>query len=164
MEVCFILDKRINLLIFSGEYDKAMAALIIANAAAEMGIEVTMFFSFWGLLLVRDPDKMTLDDKTVYEKLFSLTVPNGPDELPLSRMDMAGLGKRMLQRMMKDSGAPNLHDFLKGARKKGIKFYGCKLSVEIMGFKEDEMIPELEIVDVKEYLKDALESDMQLFI
>jgi len=158
------LNKRINILMFSGEYDKAMAALILANTAREMQVEVTMFFTFWGLFLVRDPDKFTEEDKTAYERMFGAVTPKGPEGLPLSRMNMAGIGKKMLLEMIDDNSAPHLIDFLKGARKKDVKFYGCKLSMEIMGLKKEEMIPELEIIEAKEYLKDALESDMQLFI
>lgn len=156
--------KRMNLLMFSGEYDKALAALILANTAREMEVDVTMFFAFWGLMLMRDPDKMTLEDKTAYEKMFSMMTPKGPEELPLSKMNFSGIGKSMLLEMMEDDNAPPLEAFLKGAQKKGIKFYGCKLSMEIMGFKQEEMIPELEIVTAKTYLEDALNSDMQLFI
>ncbi|MBW4082146.1 DsrE/DsrF/DrsH-like family protein [Paenibacillus sp. S150] len=158
------MGKRMNLLMFSGEYDKAMAALILANTARDIDVEVTMFFSFWGLFLVRDPDKMTLEDKTIYEKLMDVITPKGPEQLPLSRMNFSGLGKLMLEEMMEDQGAPKLIHFLKGARKKNIKFYACKLSVEIMGFKPEEFLPEVEIIDAAAYLKDALESDMQLFI
>lgn len=156
--------KRLNILLFSGEYDKALAALIIANSAAELGVEVTIFFAFWGLLLVRDPDKLSNEDKSAYEKLFEIMTAKGPEDLPLSKMDMAGIGKKMLKKMMEDAKAPSLKDFLEGAVKKGIKFYGCKLSMEVMGFKKDEMLSNLEVVDAKEYLKDALDSDMQLFV
>lgn len=149
---------------FSGEYDKALAALILANAAREIEVEVTMFFAFWGLFLLRDPNKMTLEDKTTYEKMFSLMTPKGPNELPLSKMNFSGLGKEMLLEMMKDDEAPPLIDFLNGAVKKGVRFYGCKLSMEIMGLKKEELIPELEVMDAKAYLKDALTSDIQLFI
>lgn len=158
------MNKRMNLLMFSSEYDKAMAALILANTAREMQVEVTMFFTFWGLFLVRDPEKLSPKDKTAYEKIFGAVTPKGPEQLPLSRMNMAGLGKKMLLEMMDDDCAPHLIDFLKGARKKDVKFYGCKLSMEIMGLKQEEMIPELEVVEAKDYLKDALESDLQLFI
>ena len=158
------MEKRMNLLVFSGEYDKAMAALILANSARELGAEVTLFFAFWGLFLVRDPEKLTDEDKTLYEKMMGRMTPKGPDELPLSRMNYAGLGKKLLLEMMEDDDAPPLSAFLKGARKKDIKFYACKLSVEIMGFKPEEFIPELQIVEAKTYLKDALEADMQLFI
>lgn len=157
-------NKKLNILLFSGEYDKALAALTIANAAREIGVEVTIFCAFWGLFLLRDPDKMTLEDKTAYEKMFNMMTPKGPDELPLSKMNIAGIGKAMLEEMMKDVEAPRLIDFLKGARKKGVKFYGCKMSVEVMGFKKEEFIPELEIITAADYLKDALESNMQLFV
>jgi peroxiredoxin family protein len=159
-----IMDKRMNLLMFSGDYDKAMAGLILANTARELDVDVTMFFAFWGLFLVRDPDKMTFEDKTIYEKIMGWMTPKGPEELPLSKMNFSGLGKLMLTEMIEDNEAPKLIHFLKGARKKNVKFYACKLSVDIMGFKPEEFIPELEIIEAKTYLKDALESDMQLFI
>lgn len=66
--------------------------------------------------------------------------------------------------MMKEDGTPALSKFLEGAVKKGVKFYGCKLSMEVMGFKEEELIPELEVIEATDYLKDALQSDIQLFI
>lgn len=149
---------------FSGDYDKAMAALILANTAREMDVDVTIFFGFWGLFLVRDPDKTSDEEKTTYEKMFGMMTPKGPEDLPLSKMNFAGVGKEMLLEMMKDDDAPRLIDFLNGARKKGVKFYGCKLSVDIMGFKPDELLPEIEIITSKEYLEDAINSDMQLFI
>ena len=158
------MSKKMNILMFSGEYDKAMAALILANTAREMQVDVTMFFAFWGLFLVRDPEKFSFDDKTAYEAMFGAVTPKGPEQLPLSKMNMAGIGKKKLLEMMGDDNAPHLIDFLKGAIKKGVKFYGCKLSMEIMGIKAEEMIPELQVLEAKEYLKDALESDMQLFI
>ncbi|WP_435922963.1 DsrE/DsrF/DrsH-like family protein [Paenibacillus sp. DYY-L-2] len=157
-------EKKMSLLMFSGEYDKAMAGLILANAARDIDVEVTMFFAFWGLFLLRDPDRMTSEDKTVYEKIMGWMTPKGPEELPLSKMNFSGLGKWMMTEMIEDQEAPKLIHYLKGARKKNIKFYGCKLSLEIMGFKPEEFIPELEIVDAQTYLRDALKSDVQLFI
>ncbi|MNB65804.1 hypothetical protein D3C81_152710 [compost metagenome] len=158
------MSRKMNLLMFSGEYDKAMAGLILANSARDIEVEVTMFFAFWGLFLIRDPEKMTLEDKSIYEKLMDVITPKGPEQLPLSRMNFSGLGKWMLEEMIEDQDAPKLIHFLKGARKKNIKFYACKLSVEIMGFKPEELLPEVEIIDAAAYLKDALDSDMQLFI
>ncbi len=156
--------KKLNLLLFSGEYDKALAALTIANAARELEVEVTIFCAFWGLFILRDPVKMSLEDKSMYEKMFSTMTPRGPDELPLSKMNMAGIGKAMLVEMMEETNTPELIDFLNGAIKKGVKFYGCKMSVEVMGFKQEEFIPELEIITAADYLRDALNSDMQLFV
>ena len=77
---------------------------------------------------------------------------------------MMGMGKSMMLEMMKDDNAPSLQRLLDGARKNKVKFYGCKLSTDVMGFKKEEMLPELEIVDVKAYIEDAVNSDMQLFI
>ena len=158
------MNKKMNILMFSGEYDKALAALVLANSARELEVDVTMFFAFWGLFLVRDPEKGSPEDKSLYEKMFGMVTPKGPEELPLSRMNMAGLGKQMLLEMMEEDKIPSLTDFLNGARKKGVKFYACKLSVDVMGFKEDELLPDVEIITAKEYLADALASDMQLFI
>lgn len=156
--------KRLNILMFSGEYDKALAALILANTARQMEVDVTMFFAFWGLCLLKNDEKMNLDGKSFYEKLFSIMTPKGPEELPLSKMNFSGIGKAMMLEMMEDGEAPKLIDFLNGARNKGVKFYGCKLSMEIMGIDKNELIPELEVMDAQQYLENALEADMQLFI
>ncbi|MGP7818850.1 DsrE/DsrF/DrsH-like family protein [Niallia sp. 01092] len=158
------MDKKMNLIVFSGDYDKAMAALILANSARELEVDVTIFFAFWGLSLIRDPEKMNNEDKTAYEKMIAMLTPKGPEELSLSKMNFAGLGKKMMLEMIDEHDAPHLIHFLKGARKKQVKFYACKLSVEIMGFKAEEFIPEVEIVDAKTYLRDALEANIQLFI
>jgi len=158
------MGKKINLLVFSGDYDKLYAALLIANAARDMDMEVSMFFAFWGLLVVRDPEVMGSEGKSAYEKMFGAMTPKGPEDLGLSRMNMMGIGKSMMLDMMKDDNAPSLEKLLDGARSRKVKFYGCKLSTEVMGFKKEELLPELEIVDVKAYIEDAVNSDMQLFI
>ena len=156
--------KKLNILMFSGEYDKALAALILANTAREMDVDVTMFFTFWGLCLLREDSKIGVEGKSFYEKLFSIMTPKGPEELPLSKMNFSGIGKAMMLEMMEDEEAPKLIDFLNGARKKGVKFYGCKLSMEIMGIDTNELIPEVEVMNAQQYLEDALGADMQLFI
>lgn len=157
-------ERHLSLLMFSGAYDKALAAFILANSAREMDMSVTMFFAFWGLLMLRDPDKMSMEDKSLYEKMFSAMTPAGPQNLPLSNMNMAGIGKRMLVEMMKDSDAPALVDFIEGARHKGVCFKACKLSIEVMGLKPEELLPEVQVVDAKEYLEDAMKANIQLFI
>lgn len=129
------MGKRINLLVFSGDYDKLYAALLIANGARDMDMDVSMFFAFWGLLVLRDPERMGSEDKSTYEKMFGAVTPKGPEDLGLSRMNMMGIGKSMMLDMMKEDNAPSLKDLLDGARKNKVKFYGCKLSAEVMGFK-----------------------------
>jgi peroxiredoxin family protein len=159
------MNKKLSLLLFSGDYDKALVALILANTAAEANMDVSIFFAFWGLFILRTPGKTAEDDnKSAMEKMFSAVTPKGPQELPLSKMNFSGLGKKMLEAMMADDETPTLENFLNGAIKKGIKFYGCKLSIDIMGFKKEELIPQLEIIEAKDYLNEAVSSDIQLFI
>ena len=114
--------------------------------------------------MVRKDDRIASSNKSFFERMFSMFTPKSAEKLALSRMNMGGVGKGMLKKMMRDNEKPMLKDFLEGARQKGVKFYGCKLSVEVMGFKKEELIPELEIIEVYQYLKDASESDIQLFI
>nr|WP_272876642.1 DsrE/DsrF/DrsH-like family protein [Clostridium sp. Cult1] len=151
-----------NILMFSGEYDKALAALILANSAKMINMDVTIFFAFWGLLLVKESNSM--EDKTTYEKMFANMAPKHIEELPLSKMNFAGIGKKMLTEMMEESDTPKLKDFLMGAINKGVEFKACKLSCEVMGFKEEELLKEVKIVTAKEYLVDAMDSNIQLFI
>lgn len=158
------MSEKMSILVFSGEYDKALAAFILANTAMEINVDVTMFFTFWGLTLVRNPDSIGGDDKTMSEKMMANMTARGIDEAPLSKMNMAGIGKKMLLGMMEDNDTPPIEAFLKGAINKGVKMKACKLSCEIMGFNEDELLPEVEIITAEDYLKDALDSKIQLFI
>lgn len=158
------MDKKMSILMFSGDYDKALAALILANTAREMDMQVTIFFAFWGLMLIRDPDSMSEEDKTLFEKMFASMTPKGIEDLPLSKMNFAGIGKKMLLEMMEDSDTPDINAFMKGALKKGVNMHACKLSCEVMGFSEDEFLKEVKIVTAEDYLNDALDSNIQLFI
>jgi peroxiredoxin family protein len=156
--------RHLNILLFSGDYDKCLAALILANGAMDMGMTVTIFCAFWGLFVVRDIEKISLEDKNLYEKMFSSITPANAERLPLSKMNLAGIGKSMLLTMMDENHTPHLQDFLQGARKKGVRFCACKLSLEIMGFKSEELLDGIEVIDVQAYLKDAADADIQLFI
>lgn len=158
------MNKKMSILMFSGDYDKALAAFVLANTAREMDMEVTMFFAFWGLMLIRDPNKMPEEDKTTWEKMFANMTPKGIEALPLSKMNFAGIGKRMLEEMMEDTDTPPLSAFLKGAINKDVNIRVCKLSCDVMGFTKEELIDEAVIITAEDYLKDALESDIQLFI
>ncbi len=160
------IDKKqhLNILLFSGDYDKCLAAMILANGAMEKGMTTTIFCAFWGLFLVRDKDKISMQDKNIQEKMFASITPASAELLPLSKLNMAGIGKAMLLGMMDDNQTPHLQDFLQGARKKGVRFYACKLSLEIMGFKEEELLEGIEVIDVHTYLEDAANSAIQLFI
>lgn len=158
------MNKKMSILMFSGDYDKALAALILANTAREIDVDVTMFFAFWGLMLIRDSNKLSDEDKTAAEKMFANMTPKHIEDLPLSKMNFAGIGKKMLVGMMEDSDTPPLSAFMKGALNKGVNMKACKLSCEVMGFSEEELLDEVTVVTAEDYLRDALESNIQLFI
>ena len=158
------MEKKLSILMFSGDFDKALAALVLANTAREMDMDVSIFFAFWGLMLVRNPDGLSDEDKTLWEKMFSNMTPKGISDLPLSKMNFAGIGKKMMEEMMDDSDTPPISAFFKGAKDKGVVMKACKLSCEVMGFGDKELMGEVDIVTAEDYLKDALESDIQLFI
>lgn len=157
-------QRHLNILLFSGDYDKCLAAMILANGAMETGMTATIFCAFWGLLAVRDADKMSVHDKNIQEKMFASITPASAEMLPLSKLNLAGIGKTMLLDMMDENHTPHLRDFLMGARKKGVRFCACKLSLEIMGFKAEELLDGIEVIDVHAYLDDAANSAVQLFI
>lgn len=157
-------SQKMNILMFSGDYDKALAALVLANSAREINVDVTMFFAFWGLMLIRDPNGIPEEEKTTSEKMFASMTPKSIEELPLSKMNMAGIGKKMLLGMMEENKTPTLTTFLKGALNKGVNIKACQLSCEVMGFSQSELIKETKIVTAGEYLVDAMNSNLQLFI
>lgn len=154
----------LSILLFSGDYDKCLAAMILANGARELDMEVDVFCAFWGLLLLRDPGKLSVEDKDLYEKMFSVATPSGAEQLPLSKMNMAGVGKQMLLNMMDAKEAPKLGDFLQGAFHKGVRFHACELSMKIMGFTAEELLQEVEVNTVHDYLQQARKAEIQLFI
>jgi peroxiredoxin family protein len=96
---------------------------------------------------------MTLEDKNTYERMFASFTPAEAEKLPLSKMNMAGIGKTMLLNMMDEKGTPHLVDFIKGARNKDVRFCACKLSMDIMGFNTKELLPDIEVIDVYAYLE-----------
>jgi peroxiredoxin family protein len=156
--------RHLNILLFSADYDKCLAAFILANGAREMDMEVTIFCAFWGLLVLREDHRVSPKNKDLYEKMFAAMTPSNVEDLPLSKMNFAGIGKSMLVNMMDNQEALHLSDFLKGARHKGVRFCACKLSMEIMGFTEDELISDIEVADVKVYLQNAAKADINFFI
>lgn len=102
------MNEKMSILMFSGDYDKALAALILANTAMEINVEVTIFFAFWGLTLVRDPEAEINEDKTMSEKMMANMTARSIEEAPLSKMNMAGIGKMMLEGMMEDNDTPTI--------------------------------------------------------
>jgi peroxiredoxin family protein len=154
-----------TIILFSGDFDKVMAALIIANGAAAMGDDVTIFCTFWGLNILRKTDKVeTTAKKTTLQSMFGRMMPKGTKKLGLSKMNFAGAGSPMMRRATKDAGGMSLEELFDSAREQGVKFVACSLSMDILGFTQEELIDDVEFEGVAAYLGHADEANVNLFI
>ena len=149
--------------VFSGDLDKTIAAFIIANGAAAMGRKVTMFFTFWGLNILRKPKKVKVA-KTFIEKMFGAMMPRGTTKLGLSRMNMGGAGAKMIRGIMKQKGISSLEDLIESAKAHGVRIVACQMSMDIMGIHREELIDGVELGGVATFIGSGEESDMSLFI
>ena len=152
-----------TIILFSNDLDKVRAAFIIANGAASMGAPVTIFFTFWGLNVLRTNAKQRLN-KTFMEKMFGFMMPRGTRALKLSKMNMGGAGTVMMKKIMKDKHALSLDDLIASARDNGVRLVACDMSMDVMGIKHEEMIDGVEIAGVGNYLGIADEGNVNLFI
>lgn len=152
-----------NFVVFDDDLDKVIAAFIMANGAAAMGRPVTMFFTFWGLNVLRKPHKVKVK-KNFVEKMFGFMMPRGTKKLPLSHMNMGGAGPKMIRAIMKQHNITSVEDLIKSAQKHGVRIIVCQMSMEIMGIKKEELIDGLEYGGVSTFLGNAELSDMSLFI
>ncbi len=151
------------MVVFSGELDKALASFIIANGAAAMGRKVTMFFTFWGLNILRKRDKVRVN-KTFIEKMFGAMMPRGTSKLKLSKMNMLGMGSVMMKGIMKKKNVSTLDELIAQAQKNGVKIVACTMSMDVMGIKREELIDGIEYAGVASFLGAAETSDTALFI
>jgi peroxiredoxin family protein len=155
---------RKTIIVFSGEFDKVTAAFIIANGAAAMDDEVTMFFTFWGLNALRRTENVRTSGKSLLQKAFSMMMPQGPEHLRLSHMNFAGVGPKLMQKMMREERVMSLPDLIESAQEQGVKMVACAMSMDIMGLKKEELIDGLEYAGVAAYLGDTDEANVNLFI
>lgn len=149
--------------VFSGDLDKTIAAFIMANGAAAMGREVTIFFTFWGLNILRKPQKVKTA-KTFIEKMFGIMMPRGTKELGLSRMNMGGAGAKMIRSVMRSKGVSSLEELMQDAIDHGVRLVACQMSMDIMGIKQEELIDGVQLGGVATFLGSGEQSDMSLFI
>ena len=152
-----------TIIVFDGDMDKVLASFVIANGALAMGRPVTMFFTFWGLTALRKGEKVKVS-KTLMEKMFGFMLPRGAKKLKLSKMNMAGMGTAMMQKIMNDKNVDSLETMMKKAMENGVKIVACSMSMDVMGIRPEELIEGVEIGGVGTYLGDAEESDVNLFI
>lgn len=156
--------EKVTLVVFSGDLDKAIAAFNIAIGAASMGMDVSMFFTFWGLNVLKR-NEGAIPSKGIIRRMLNSMNRGGTKRLPLSKFHMLGLGTWMMKRLMKDVNFPQLDELIVEARDFGVKFIACTTSMGIMGIDKDAFIPEADrFAGVATYLADAKEGSVNLFI
>ena len=156
-------QKQTTMVVFSGDLDKAMASFIIATGAAAMGSKVTMFFTFWGLNILRKEQWVPVK-KSLLEKMFERMMPRGPGKLGISKLNMGGMGSALMRHIMKKKKVASLPELMELARELDVEMIACTMSMDVLGIKEEELIDGLKFAGVATYLGEAEQSKVNLFI
>ena len=159
------LENALSMVVFSGSLDKLIASMVIATGAAASGMEVTLFFTFWGTTALRKNPTRPLK-KDLMAKMFGWMLPKGSKKLPLSQMNMGGIGPEMIRFLMKKKGLSSAEELLEAAKDLGVKINICEMSMNLMGFQAGDFIdyPDIEYVGVASFLEKAARGRMTLFI
>jgi peroxiredoxin family protein len=157
-------SNRLALGVMSGNLDTTIAAFIIALGATAYDMEVDMFFTFWATAALRDPNKAPR--KGLLDRMFGRMLPRGSRALPLSKMQMAGIGPRMIRSVMKQRGVKSLEQLMKEAAELGVRIHVCEMSMGVMGLKPEEMIsyPGLDFVGVGTFINMVQEAKQVIFL
>jgi peroxiredoxin family protein/TusA-related sulfurtransferase len=156
-------DRNMTNVVFSNHFDKAMAAFIIANGAASAGYNVTLFFTFWGLNVLRKSGPVTVK-KNLIEKMFGFMMPRGADRLKLSQMNMGSMGLGMIKGIMKKKQVMSLPTLIETAKQSGVRLVVCTMTMDLMGIKKEELIDGVEEGGVAMYIDHLNRSGANLFI
>lgn len=149
-----------TMVLFSGDLDKALASMIIASGAAAYGKEVTVFCTFWGLTLL----KKNKIKKSGIAKLFDMMLPSSANKMPISQMNMGGIGSNMIKSIMKNKNVSSLPEMIQEAHHLGVKFVACTMSMDLMGIEKEELFDFVEYGGVATFIGDSENANMQLFI
>jgi len=156
--------EKMTLILFSGEMDKALAAFNIAVGGASSGMEVTIFFTFWGLNVIKK-NEGSIKSNGIMRNMLNFMNRGGAKRLPLSKFHMMGMGKAMMQRLMKDINFPQVDELIKLAKELDVKFIACTTTIGMMGITRDAFIPEVDtFAGVATYIAEARKSKISLFI
>ncbi len=154
--------KRLSMVVFSGDLDRALAAFVIATGAAASGLAVTMFFTFWGLKLVQKGGRT---GNSLFGRMMGLMNRGGVDRVGPSRFNFLGLGRWMFKRMMKSHNVASLPEMRQMAVDLGVNMIACQMSMEVMEIPREELIPEItDVVGVATFIEQAQRSEATLFI
>jgi peroxiredoxin family protein len=157
-----VAEDRVALVVFSGELDRVLAAFVIATGAAAMGQQVSMFFTFWGLSVLKKDNELA--GKTLFQKMMAVMSPDSSKGLPVSKMNYFGVGAKMLRSMMKEKNVSSLEDMISLARELGVRMIACEMSRDVMGIGQSELVDGLECGGVASFLADSLKARTSLFI
>jgi peroxiredoxin family protein len=155
-------ENRVSIIVFSGDLDKVLPAFIIATGAAAMGMQVSLFFTFWGLNALKK--RRDLSGKGFLEKLFALMTPVGTEGLGVSKMNFFGIGAKLLRTLMKRKQVASLEELAQMAQEMGVKIIACQMSMDVLGITKDELWDGIEVGGVATFLADAAKSKVTLFI
>jgi peroxiredoxin family protein len=158
-------ENKLAMVVFSGDLDKILAAMVIATGAVAMGMDAVLFFTFWGTPVLRDRNK-SIGGKDMMGNMFGTMLPKGANDVQLSKMKMAGLGTAMMKSLMKKKNVASLEEMFVLAEELGVRIVICEMSMDLMGFKREEMISykHLEFGGVAKFLEEASSSKIQLFL
>ncbi len=158
-------ENKLSMVVFSGDLDKVLAAFVIATGAVAMGLEVVMFFTFWATPVLRDENKKD-PPKDMMSTMFGKMLPKGAGAVKLSKMNMGGMGTAMMKGLMQKKNVASLEEMMSLAGELGVRIYVCEMSMDLMGFRREEMIdyPDLKYGGVAKFLEEAMDSKVQLFI
>ena len=155
-------DDKVSIVVFSGDMDRVLAAFVVANGAIAMGMEVSMFFTFWGLAAVKKSTQ--LGGKAFKQKLFSLMTPAKSEAMGISKLNFLGMGPAMMKGLMKEKNVASVSELRDIAREMDTRMLGCTMSMDVMGVDAAELIDGIELGGVAAFMEDALNSRMTLFI
>lgn len=156
------IEDRVAMVVFSGDLDKSIAAFIIATGAASMGLEVSMFFTFWGLSAVKK--QKVFGGKSLLEQGFTAMLPGKLGEMGLSQMNFFGAGAQIIRGLMQKHDVSSPEELFGLARELGVRMVVCDMSRELLGIKDEELVDGLETGGVATFLGDAARSKVTLFI
>ena len=156
-------EKGKTFILFSDDLDKTLATLVLANGAAATGKKVSIFFTFWGLNAIKKVHKPKVQ-KDIWGKMFSMMLPSDSTKLALSKMNMMGIGAKMMRFLMKKKGVDSLETLRQQAIDNGVEFIACQMSMDVMGVKREELLDEVTIGGVATYMDRAEQANVNLFI
>lgn len=153
---------KVALVVFSDDMDKVLAGFVIANGALAMGMEVSMYFTFWGLTAIKKTTN--LKGKALKQRMLALMTPGKSEEMGTSKLNMLGMGPRMMRTIMKEKNVASLEELRGIAQEMGTRMIGCSMAMDVMGVEASEFIDGIELGGVATFMEEALKSRMTIFL